>query len=177
MSFAELGWDAWLTIGVILSVMSLLIFTRLPADFVFVGGLGVLLVSGVLDAKSALSGFSAPGMITIGMLYVVVAGLQETGGLSWISHHVLGFPKGARRAQLRMLTPVMSLSAFLNNTPVVAMFIPVVTEWCRRLRIPSSRMLIPLSYAAIFGGICTLIGTSTNLVVNTMVQSLSLIHI
>jgi di/tricarboxylate transporter len=70
-----------------------------------------------------------------------------------------------------MLSPVIALSAFLNNTPVVAMFIPVVTEWCRRLRISPSRMLIPLSYASIFGGICTLIGTSTNLVVNTMVQS------
>lgn len=167
----ELGWEAWLTLGVVVSVLGLLVFTRLAADFVFVGGLGVLLVSGVLDAKSALAGFSAPGMITVGVLYVVVAGLQETGALSWISQHVLGMPKGARRAQLRMLTPVISLSAFLNNTPVVAMFIPVVTEWCRRLRISPSHMLIPLSYASIFGGICTLIGTSTNLVVNTMVQS------
>jgi di/tricarboxylate transporter len=167
----ELGWEAWLTLGVIVSVLTLLVTTRLPADFIFVSGLGVLLISGVLDAKTALSGFSAPGMITVGVLYVVVAGLQETGGLQWISHHVLGHPKGPRRAQLRMLAPVVSLSAFLNNTPVVAMFIPVVTEWCRRLRISPSRMLIPLSYASIFGGICTLIGTSTNLVVNTMVQS------
>lgn len=166
-----LGWEAWLTIGVIVSVITLLVSTRLPADFIFVGGLAVLLVSGVLDVKTALSGFSAPGMITVGVLYIVVAGLQETGGLQWISRHVLGHPKGFRRAQLRMIAPVFSLSAFLNNTPVVAMFIPVVTEWCRRLRISPSRMLIPLSYASIFGGICTLIGTSTNLVVNTMVQS------
>ena len=171
MGFAELGWDAWLTIGVVAAVLVVLVFTRLSADFVFVGGLTVLLVGGVLDAGAALSGFSAPGMITVGVLYVVVAGLQETGGLAWISHHVLGFPKGARRAQLRMLMPVIPLSAFLNNTPVVAMFIPVVTEWCRRLRISPSRMLIPLSYASIFGGMCTLIGTSTNLVVNTMYQT------
>lgn len=171
MGFAELGWDAWLTIGVVAAVLLLLVFTRWSADFVFVGGLTILLVGGVLDASAALSGFSAPGMITVGVLYVVVAGLQETGGLAWISHHVLGFPKGARRAQLRMLLPVIPLSAFLNNTPVVAMFIPVVMEWCRRLRISPSRMLIPLSYASIFGGTCTLIGTSTNLVVNTMYQT------
>ncbi len=171
MGFAELGWDAWLTIGVVIGLLALLVFTRLSADFVFVGALTVLLVSGVLDVSGALSGFSAPGMITVGVLYVVVAGLQETGGLAWISHHVLGFPKGARRAQLRMLMPVIPLSAFLNNTPVVAMFIPVVSEWCRRLRISPSRMLIPLSYASIFGGTCTLIGTSTNLVVNTMYQT------
>lgn len=171
MGFAELGWDAWVTMGVVIVLLALLVFTRLSADFVFAGGLTVLLVGGVLDANTALAGFSAPGMITVGVLYVVVAGLQETGGLAWISHHVLGFPKGARRAQLRMLIPVIPLSAFLNNTPVVAMFIPVVTEWCRRLRISPSRMLIPLSYASIFGGTCTLIGTSTNLVVNTMFQT------
>jgi len=171
MSEAGLSWEAWLTMGVIVSVLAALVLTRLPPDFVFMSGLGVLLVSGVLDVKAALSGFSAPGMITVGVLYVVVAGLQETGGLQWISHHVLGHPKGVRRAQFRMLAPVLSLSAFLNNTPVVALFIPVVTDWCRRLRIAPSRMLIPLSYASIFGGICTLIGTSTNLVVNTMVQA------
>lgn len=160
-----------MTIAVIGLVLVMLVSTRLAADVVFVGGLTILLVSGVLDVESALAGFSAPGMITVGVLYVVVTGLQETGGLAWISHHVLGFPKGARRAQLRMIMPVIPLSAFLNNTPVVAMFIPVVTEWCRRLRISPSRMLIPLSYASIFGGICTLIGTSTNLVVNTMYQT------
>jgi di/tricarboxylate transporter len=171
MGFSELGWDAWLTIAVIVGVLVLLVVTRLSADVVFVGGLSVLLIGGVLDADAALAGFSAPGMITVGVLYIVVTGLQETGGLSWISQHVLGFPKGPRRAQMRMLLPVIPLSAFLNNTPVVAMFIPVVTEWCRRLRISPSRMLIPLSYASIFGGICTLIGTSTNLVVNTMYQT------
>ena len=171
MGFSELGWDAWLTIAVIVGVLVLLVVTRLSADVVFVGGLSVLLIVGVIDAEAALAGFSAPGMITVGVLYIVVTGLQETGGLSWISQHVLGFPKGPRRAQMRMLLPVVPLSAFLNNTPVVAMFIPVVTEWCRRLRISPSRMLIPLSYASIFGGICTLIGTSTNLVVNTMYQT------
>jgi di/tricarboxylate transporter len=171
MGFEQLGWDAWLTIGVIAGVLGLLMLTRLSADVVFVGGLSVLFVGGVLDTPSALAGFSAPGMITVGVLYVVVAGLQETGGLAWISHHVLGYPRGQRRAQLRMLMPVIPLSAFLNNTPVVSMFIPVVTDWCRRLRIAPSRMLIPLSYASIFGGICTLIGTSTNLVVNTMFQA------
>jgi di/tricarboxylate transporter len=171
MGFAELGWEAWLTIGVIAAVLVLLVGTRLSADVVFVGGLSLLLISGVLDTDAALAGFSAPGMITVGVLYVVVTGLQETGGLAWISHHVLGYPKGPRRAQMRMILPVIPLSAFLNNTPVVAMFIPVVSDWCRRLGISPSRMLIPLSYASIFGGTCTLIGTSTNLVVNTMFQT------
>ncbi len=167
----ELGWDAWLALGTVVAVLVLLVATQLPADAVFVGGLTVLLIGGVVDAQEALAGFSSPGMVTVGVLYVVVAGLQETGGLAWISHHVLGYPKGAHRARLRMLLPVVSLSAFLNNTPVVAMFIPVVAEWCRRLRISPSHMLIPLSYASIFGGVCTLIGTSTNLVVNALYQT------
>lgn len=171
VSFSSLGWQAWFAMAMTLSVLLVLIFTQLSADLVFMAGLGGLLVSGVLDMKAALAGFSAPGMITVGFLYVVVTGLQETGALTWVSQRVLGHPKGIRSAQLRLLAPVISLSAFLNNTPVVAMFIPVVTEWCRRLRISPSKLLIPLSYASIFGGICTLIGTSTNLVVNTMVQT------
>lgn len=166
----EMSWQAWSTLGLVLALLGLLIFTQLPADFVFMGGLCVLLLTGVLNAEDALAGFSSSGLVTVGLLYVVVAGLQETGGLSWISERVLGRPKGLRRAIARLVTPVTLLSAFLNNTPVVAMFIPVVTEWCRRIQIQPSRLLIPLSYASILGGMCTLIGTSTNLVVDGMYQ-------
>ncbi|MCH5372910.1 MAG: SLC13 family permease, partial [Planctomycetes bacterium] len=167
---AQLSWQATLTVLVIIAAFLLLVFTQLAADTVFLGALAVLMVSGVLTTSEALSGFSSPGMITVGVLYVVVAGLQETGGLSWVSHHALGRPRGLHAALLRLLLPVTALSAFLNNTPVVAMFIPVVTDWCRRIGIQPSRLMLPLSYASIFGGICTLIGTSTNLVVNGMVQ-------
>ncbi len=163
--------EAWLTVIVIGAVFLTLVLSTLPADFVFMGGLGLLLACGVLDVRDGLEGFSSPGLVTVGVLYVVVSGLQETGGLSWISAHVLGLPKSGAGAQLRMMIPVAGLSAFLNNTPVVALFIPVISEWARRIRIQPSQLFIPLSYASIFGGICTLIGTSTNLVVNGMVQS------
>ncbi|MDA0576866.1 MAG: SLC13 family permease [Verrucomicrobia bacterium] len=169
-SLLDLTWQAWLTLGTIITVLGVLICTRLPADFVFLGGLGVLLLSGVLKAEEALAGFGSAGLVTVGVLYIVVAGLQETGGLTWISRNILGHPKSRTAAQVRMMAPVIALSAFLNNTPVVAMFIPIVTEWCRRIRVQPSQMMIPLSYASIFGGICTLIGTSTNLVVNGLVQ-------
>ncbi|MEM6520518.1 MAG: SLC13 family permease, partial [Cyanobacteria bacterium P01_C01_bin.70] len=95
-----------------------------------------------------------------------VTGLQQTGALAWVSQQVLGLPKRRSTTFARLTVPVMLLSAFLNNTPVVAMFIPVVSDWCRKLRISPSKLMIPLSYASIFGGLCTLIGTSTNLVVN-----------
>jgi di/tricarboxylate transporter len=166
----EMSAAAWGTLGLIALLFGILIFTKLPADFVFLGGLGVLLLTGVLDAKEGLAGFGSSGLVTVGVLYIVVAGLQETGGLSWVSERVLGRPRGWRRAQARLMAPVALLSAFLNNTPVVAMFIPIVSEWSRRIRVQPSKLMIPLSYASILGGMCTLIGTSTNLVVDGLYQ-------
>ena len=160
-----------MALAVVTGTFVSLVCTRLSSDVVFLGGLGILTLTGVLDVSSALAGFSAPAVITVGLLYVVVAGVQETGGLQWITHHLLGTPRGYRRAQIRLTAPVVVLSAFLNNTPVVALFIPTVMEWSRRVRIQPSKLLIPLSYASIFGGLCTLIGTSTNLVVNGLLQS------
>ncbi len=115
------------------------------------GALAVLLLSGVLDTATALAGFSNPGMITVAVLYIVVAGLQQTGGLDVISRTVLGMPQGQTRALIRLIVPVVGMSAFLNNTPIVAMFIPAVGDWCRKLRISPSKLIIPLSYAAIMG--------------------------
>ncbi len=161
-----LGWQGWLTLGITIGALLLNALTSLAAEAVFLGALAILLLTGVLDTSSALAGFSNPGMMTVAVLYVVVAGLQQTGGLDLISRTVLGLPKGQTRAMARLVLPVVGMSAFLNNTPLVAMFIPVVSDWCRKLRISPSKLMIPLSYAAIMGGMCTLIGTSTNLVVN-----------
>jgi len=163
---ANLGWPGWLTLAVTAMAFLLNAVTALPAEIVFLGALGGLYVSGVLSTAEALQGFSNDGMVTVGVLYFVVTGLQQTGALGWISHQVLGLPKRRSTTFARLTMPVMLLSAFLNNTPVVAMFIPVVNDWCRKLRVSPSKLMIPLSYASIFGGLCTLIGTSTNLVVS-----------
>lgn len=170
-SSIDLDWRAWTTIAVTIAVFLFNALTNLAADVVFLGGMAVLFVSGILTEEDALAGFSNPGMITVAVLYVVVTGLSQTGGLNWISQRVLGLPKGHNAALLRLMAPVMGMSGFLNNTPVVAMFIPVVSDWSRKLRISPSKLMIPLSYAAIFGGTCTLIGTSTNLVVNGLLVS------
>lgn len=162
--------EAWITLGVIAGIFVTLLSTRTAPDVVFFAGAGLLLLLGVSTPEQALSGFSNPGVITIALLYVVMSGLHRTGALDWIVHHVLGRPRTERASRLRVMLPVTGLSAFLNNTPVVALFIPVVCDWARHIRVPASRLLIPLSYASIFGGICTLIGTSTNLVVNGMLQ-------
>ncbi|WP_280571302.1 SLC13 family permease, partial [Chromohalobacter sp. 296-RDG] len=135
------------------------------------GALAFLVISGILTPGEALAGFANPGVMTIATLYVVAAGLKETGAIQWIAHRLLGQPKRLRQAQLRVLLPASGLSAFMNNTTVVAMFIPAIQEWAARLRLPTSKLLLPLSYASILGGTCTLIGTSTNLVVDGLLQS------
>ena len=161
-----MGWESWFSIGVTTLCFSILALTRISADIVMVGGLTLLLLAGVLSPEQALAGLANEGMVTVGVLYVVVAGMRETGGISWIVHSVLGRPRSLLHAQLRLMAPVAVMSAFLNNTPVVAMFIPAVKDWARRNSLSVSKLMIPLSYASIAGGTCTLIGTSTNLVVN-----------
>jgi len=159
-------WEAWLTLGVVALCIGLLATNRFPADVVMVGGLTLLLLAGVLTPGEALAGLANEGMVTVAVLYVVVAGLVETGGTAWMSQSLLGRPRSVAHAQTRLMAPVAALSAFLNNTPVVAMFIPAVQDWARRHNLAVSHLMLPLSYAAIAGGTCTLIGTSTNLVVN-----------
>jgi di/tricarboxylate transporter len=104
------------------------------------------------------------------VLYVVVSGLVDTGAIQAIGSRLLGRPSGVADAQWRLMAPVLALSAFLNNTAVVVMLVPFVEDWARRCRIPVSKLMIPLSYAAILGGTCSIIGTSTNLVVQGLVM-------
>ncbi|MFN3593571.1 MAG: SLC13 family permease [Thiobacillaceae bacterium] len=163
-----MSWQAWLTLAVVALCVGLLARNRHPPDVVMLGGLTLLLLAGVIIPADALSGLSNEGMVTVAVLYVVVSGLQETGGTVRVSQALLGRPRSLAWAQLRLMTPVSALSAFLNNTPVVAMFIPAVQDWAKRHGLSASRLMLPLSYAAIAGGTCTLIGTTTNLVVNGM---------
>ena len=161
-----MGWEAWLAVAVILGVLMLLATERLRPEIAVLGGMVVLLAFGVLAPEQALSGFSNAGMITVAAMYVVAAGLRETGAIDLASRGWLGNCGGLRWTQLKIMLPTAGLSAFINNTPVVATFLPVVAGWARRTGVSPSRLMMPLSYAAIFGGMCTLVGTSTNLVVN-----------
>lgn len=163
-----LGWEGWFSLGLVAFCFGMFAFTRVAPDLVTSAALTLLLVLGILDTKEALQGFSNEGMLTVGVLYVVVTGLTETGAVAWLGQGLLGRPRGETLARLRLMVPVAALSGFLNNTPVVAIFIPAVQDWSKRNRLQLSRLLIPLSYASIAGGTVTLIGTSTNLVVNSL---------
>jgi len=166
-----MSWEAWFTLGVISLCFSALLLSKISADIIIVGGVLLLLITGILTPQEVLAGLSNEGMATVALLFIIAAGLQETGAISWASQSILGRPKSLKKAQLKLMVPVMIMSAFLNNTPVVAMMIPAVNDWAKRQQISVSKLMIPLSYAAIAGGTLTLIGSSTNLVVNGLLIS------
>ena len=170
-----MSWEAWFTLGVIVVTLALLATSRFGADIVVTAAVSLMVfvdlaVPGaeILSTKEAIVGMSNEGMLTVAVMYVVVCGLSETGAVQWLGRGLLGRPRSALGALARMMVPVTAISAFMNNTPLVAMFIPVINDWCKRNRISPSKLMLPLSYAAVLGGTCTLIGTSTNLVVSGM---------
>jgi len=163
--------EAWLSLAVTAAVFLALQFHRGGnTDVLFLGGVVAVVLLGVIPPEAALAGFANPAVLMIGALFVVAAGLRSTGVLDGVGHRLLGTARTATTALARLSVAVVGASAFINNTPVVAMLVPVVIDWCRRRGISPSRLLIPLSYLAILGGTCTLIGTSTNIVVNGLLQ-------
>lgn len=159
-------WQGWFTIAIVLLVLAVMIRGLRTPDMTLLGGAVVLAVAGVITPAQLVGGFSNQGMLSIAALFVVAAGLRETGVLDAIGRHTLPRSNRPRTVLARLCPEVAGVSAFLNNTAVVAMLLPIVGDWCRRFRVSPSRVLLPLSYAAVLGGTCTLIGTSTNLIVN-----------
>jgi di/tricarboxylate transporter len=168
-----MDWQAWLSLALTFGVVATLMLTRFSPHFVLMGALAILSIAGVLTPEEALSGFANPALATVAAMFVVAGGLHASGGVDLLVNKFLGRPKNVRSAMLRMFLPVVPLSGFLNNTPVVATMIPAVNAWCRRIDIAPSKLMIPLSYGAIMGGCLTLIGTSTNLVVSGQYQALT----
>jgi hypothetical protein len=162
----DITWQAWFTLGLLVVMLYGLIRRAHLTDIIFLGGLTLLALLGIITPTEALAGFSNPAMLTVAALFVVAAGLRESGALDNLARRMLGHPQGERRTLTRLLVPIAGMSAFLNNTTIVAMGMPVVVDWCRKHRQSASRYLMPLSHATVAGGLCTLIGTSTNLVVH-----------
>jgi len=156
--------DIALSLASVAVAVIALTFFQIAPDIVLLGGLSLLLVTGVVDTDRALEGFSNEGLITVGVLFAVAEGLRQTGGINFLGQRVLGRPRNVADAQTRIMLPTLFLSAFLNNTPVVAVLMPVLNDWAKKAQMSVSKLMLPLSYAAILGGMCTLIGTSTTLV-------------
>ena len=161
--------DQYITIAILALTFALLIKSKTPPVAVFVGALTLTITFRLAPLGESLKGFSNPGMLTVGALLMVAAGMYRTGAITLITEKLIGRPKSLLGAQVKILPPVAVGSAFLNNTPLVAMFIPVIRDLAKICRLPAPRLYIPLSFASILGGTCTLIGTSTNLVVAGMV--------
>lgn len=164
-------WEAWVTLATIILVLVALARNWAGPDVVLMGSVTLLMTLSAFsgrfpEPREVAASFGNEGLLTVAVLFVVAGGLTETGGMSVAIDRILGRPRSVRDAQIRMMVPVATISAVLNNTPVVAMFVPVVSDWCRKSNISPSKLMIPLSYAAVLGGTCTLIGTSTNLVVH-----------
>ena len=165
MTILAITTDAWLTLAIVLALFASLSLTRIRTEAAFLYAIAALFVTGILDAKEAFGGFSSESVIVVAVLYIVIAGMTYTGVLNLIVRYLMGTPRTLSRAMVRLMLPVAALSSVLSNTTVVALFVNVVKIWSRKLNIPPSKLLIPLSYASCMGGVCTLVGTPPNLII------------
>jgi di/tricarboxylate transporter len=162
-----MSWTAWFALAVTALVVVGL-SRNLAADALLWGAVVACGLAGILSLEEMFIGFTNSGMLTIAALYVVAAGVRETGALDLVARKFLQGIRSTRALMIRLGLIVPVLSAFLNNTPVVAMLIPMLTNWSSKNRVSPSKLLIPMSFMSILGGMTTLIGTSTNLVVHGM---------
>ncbi len=165
-----MSWEAWLTLAVV--AVAVLVLTRdlISPAVAFMAAVVVLLVAGVVNPAEAFQGFSNPAPITVAALYVLARAVEKSGALQPMVQATLGAGRSVRLALVRLTVPVAAASAFLNNTPIIAMLAPQVENWADQRGDSASRYLMPLSFAAILGGMTTLIGTSTNLVVSDLLK-------
>jgi di/tricarboxylate transporter len=167
-----MGWQGWYTLAVVAVLFVALVKEWASTDVLLVLATLLVTLAGVITPEDAFRGFANEAMLTVGALFIVVAAMRETGALDRIGARMLGRAKTAESALARLALSMNTVWLFLNNTAVVAMLLPIVTEWCRKNRVSPSRLLMPLSYFSILRGMVTLIGTSTNLVVSgLMIQA------
>ncbi|MDA3853131.1 MAG: SLC13 family permease [Bacteroidales bacterium] len=159
--------EGYFVIGIIILMIVALAKDLLRPGLILSSAVILMVIVGSITPSEALSGFSNKGMMTVAILFIVSEGIRQTGGIDYIARLILPSRKiPIKNVITRIFFPVSILSAFLNNTPIVIIFAPIVKKWSEKFNLPKSKLLIPLSYAAILGGTTTLIGTSTNLVVH-----------
>ncbi len=164
-----MSFEIWFVLLTLVGMLLALIWDKMRPGMVLFTVTALFLCAGIISPKEMLEGFSNKGMITVALLFLVSEGVRQSGALTQIINRIL--PQGKTtvfKAQSRILPSIAFISAFLNNTPVVVIFAPIIKRWAKSVNLPATKFLIPLSYVTILGGLCTLIGTSTNLVVHGM---------
>ena len=167
----RMSWEAWYTLAVSIAMFVFMVRGTASPAAAILSAVIALLVAGVIEPAQAFSGFSNSAPITVAALYVVARAVEDSGALRPLVRGALGGGSNDAVRILRLCMPSAAASAFLNNTPIVAMLIRPVSEWAARNNLPASRYLMPLSFAVILGGVVTTIGTSTNLVVSGLLES------
>ena len=161
--------EIWLVSAILIVAMILLVTEKLPVDLTSIGIMVALVLSGILAPKEAIAGFASPAVITVGSMFLISQGMIRTGAVGFISRKVIEYSRGKTGlAMLFILLIVGTASAFINNTPVVVLFIPIILSLGCELGFRPSKVLIPVSYASILAGTCTLIGTSTNIIISDL---------
>lgn len=170
--------DIWIVSIILMLTLYLLISERISIDLTAIGVVVLLVVFGLLTPQEAVSGFANPALITVAAMFVVSKGMLRTGGIEFLSRQIIKVARKNLVAALALiLFSVAIASAFINNTPVVIIFIPVVMAMCCELGLSPSKFLIPVSYASILAGTCTLIGTSTNIIISDLSAQFGFEHI
>ncbi|MXZ69365.1 MAG: SLC13 family permease, partial [Acidimicrobiia bacterium] len=144
-----------LVVVILVGIVALFVSEKYPLDIVAMLGLGVLLVLGLVTLQEGFSGFSNPATLTVACMFVLGAGVQKTGATAAVGRLMVRYSRNHYTALVVIMVTITIMSAFVNNTAAVAVFIPLVTLLANRRRLSASKLLIPLSYASQFGGVCT----------------------
>lgn len=159
--------QGFFVLAIIVIMIAALVKEVMRPGLILFSALIIMMIFGVIHSDEVLAGFSNKGMMTVAILFVVSEGIKQSGALNKLAITFLPKRRGnIRLLFFRLMFPISFMSAFLNNTPIVIIFAPIVKKWAEDLNLSAQKFLIPLSYATILGGVCTLIGTSTNLVVH-----------
>ncbi len=162
-------WEIAFMLALLVVMLAAFIWERVPVELTAMSAFALLLVLGLLSPDGAMAVFANAGPIAVGAMFIISAALERCGAIELVASGLNRMPKMGITAVLPLLILLVAgVSAFINNTPVVIVFLPIVLSLARKMEIPASKLLIPLSYASIFGGTCTLVGTSTNIIVSSM---------